>query len=135
MPRCARVLLLVGSLCASASAFELVRNGRPVAAVVVKGAPTQRRRGRRRGWDDASAARVLVDWVKKITDAELPIAEAAPDGGPVVLVGAAAGLALDGIDSPSGEGFRAMVGFNKANAWAQASERRPDCTSRCRVNQ
>ena len=113
MPRCARVLFLVGSLCTSASALELVRDGQPVATVVVKGARPQGRRGRRRGWDDPSAARVLVDWVKKITDAELPIVETAPDAGPIVLVGEAAGLSLDGIDSPSAEGFRIVCDDRK----------------------
>ncbi|NQT89317.1 DUF4838 domain-containing protein [bacterium] len=93
-------------LCTSAAALELVRDGQPVATVVVQSPPKGKGRGRRGAWDDAAAARVLVDWVKKITDAELPIAETAPAAGPTVTIGAAAGLTLDGIDSPTGEGFR-----------------------------
>jgi hypothetical protein len=94
----------------AAEAFDLVRDGKPVASIVVASpqsdGPSRRRRG---GWDDRRAAEVLADWVRKMTDAELPVVATAPDRGPVVYVGAAAidaGLKLDDIDSPSGEGVR-----------------------------
>ncbi|HPD16329.1 MAG TPA: DUF4838 domain-containing protein [Planctomycetota bacterium] len=89
-------------------AMEIVRDGQPIATVVVEKAPAPDRGGRR-DWDDAAAARVFVDWVKKITDAELPIAETAPAGKPAIFVGAAAlkaGLKLDDIKSPTNEGMR-----------------------------
>ena len=100
----------------TAAAMDIVRDGKPVATIVVGKAEAEpqtrgRRRRRRAQWDDAGAARVLVDWVRKITDAELPVAEAAPAGAPAILVGAAAvkaGLKLDGIQSPSSEGLRVV---------------------------
>jgi len=91
-------------------AMDLVRDGQAVAVVVAMSpAPQPRGRRRRQPWNDQAAARVLVEWVKKITDAELPIVEEAPPGRPAVLVGAAAleaGLKLEDIESPSREGFR-----------------------------
>jgi hypothetical protein len=53
----------------------------------------------------------LVDWIKKITGAELAVAEMPPAGVPSIFVGAAAieaGLRLDDIDSPSREGLRVV---------------------------
>ncbi|MBN2473291.1 MAG: DUF4838 domain-containing protein [Pirellulales bacterium] len=93
-----------------ADALELVRDGKPVASVVVA-APreTSPSRNRRGGWGDRRAAEVLVEWVGKMTDAELSIVDQAPPSGPVVCIGAAAveaGLDLDAIDSPSREGLR-----------------------------
>jgi hypothetical protein len=97
-----------------AAALDVVRNGQPVATVVV--APTDldaavssRNRPRRGGPSDRMAAEVLVDWVRKMTDAELPIADAVPQRGGVILVGRAAvdaGLRLDDIDCPTDEGLR-----------------------------
>ena len=58
------------------------------------------------------AAEVLVDWVRKMSDAELPIVDEAPAKGPAVYVGAAAveaGLDLTEIKSPSNEGVRVHV--------------------------
>jgi len=93
----------------------VVRNGQPLATIVVApsedatGAAKPRKRTRRDGASDRMAADVLVDWVRKMTDAELPIADAVPKRGPAILVGRAAvdaGLKLDDIDSPSQEGLR-----------------------------
>ena len=59
---------------------------------------------------------LLVDWVKKITDAELPVADKAPADRPVIYVGKAAvraGLKLDDIASPSKEGVRIVVEGNR----------------------
>jgi hypothetical protein len=109
-----RFIGLVIALLASAApgfAVHLVRNGKPVAVVVA-----QKPEGRRpRGFpgDDRTAADVLVDWVQKITDAELSIAEAAPEGAPAILIGRAAeeaGLDLDDIESPTREGLRIRAG-------------------------
>lgn len=101
-----------------AAGFDLVRRGQPVATVVVQSAASQDRlRGKRRGpVGDRQAAEVLVDWVRKITDCELPIRATAPDSGPVIYIGAAAvsaGLALDDIDSPSREGLRIRCAGNR----------------------
>ena len=60
---------------------------------------------------DQRAADVLADWIKKMTGAELSIADSPPAGSPAILVGAAAveaGLRLDEIDSPSREGLRVL---------------------------
>lgn len=100
-----------------AGALDLVKDGKPVAGVVVEGGAVSA--GGRRGpasASDAGAARVLVEWVKKITDAELPVADTAPAGAPAILVGAAAvkaGLNLDDIKSPSQEGVRIVAEGNR----------------------
>jgi len=113
MRRLAVMVLGIALLACSTEAVELVRDGRPVATVVVQqqsGAKRQRRRSF--PGDDGAAAKVLVEWVKKITDAELPLASEAPEGQPAVFVGAAAvaaGLKLDGIASPTKEGLRIVA--------------------------
>jgi len=94
-----------------AMAVDLVRNGKAVATVVIDSVQTPQEAGRksRSGTSDARAAEVLVDWVRKMTDAELTVAASAPDDGPAIYVGAAAikaGLRLDDIPSPSREGLR-----------------------------
>jgi len=115
--------LLAGTVLAvqAAAPMDLVRDGQAVASVVVRaeaddaaqpptGKPRKRPR-RRRGpvADDSLAAETLVQWIRKITDAELPIVRAAPKGAPAVYVGAAAvraGLKLDDIPSDTNEGLR-----------------------------
>ena len=88
----------------------IVREGQPVATIVVKKAPSVKGRRRRAPVaTDAGAAATLVDWVRKMSGAELPVAEAAPAGTPTIYVGAAAveaGLKLDDIRSASQEGLR-----------------------------
>ncbi len=101
------------SLTAPAVAFDVVRDGRPVATIVAgrSEAAAGGKSKRRVESADQRAAGVLVEWIKKMTGAELPVAESAPAGVPVILVGAAAvaaGLQLDGIDSPSREGLRVV---------------------------
>src|SRR5207253_5062550 len=62
--------------------------------------------------EEARAAKVLADWIKKITGAELPIAAKASDDAPAIYVGKAAleaGLKLDDINSPSHEGVRIVA--------------------------
>jgi len=109
---CLLVLVVVLTVTA-AGALELVRGGKPVATIVISSKQGDAPAGRRRrgGFDDAAAAAVLVDWVRKMTDSELPVVEKqdAPKSGPLVYVGAAAveaGLGLGDIKSPSREGLR-----------------------------
>jgi len=90
--------------------MTLVRDGRPVAVVVVTDV-NQRPHSQQRGLntDDKSVAKILIEWIKKISDAELPLVEKATPGRPAIYVGKAAiaaGLRLDDIDSPSHEGVR-----------------------------
>ena len=88
--------------------MDVVRGGRPVAVVVVEraekpGGSSAERSG------DRPAAEVLVDWVQKMTGAELPVVESAAEGVPAIFVGTAAveaGLRLEEIESASREGLR-----------------------------
>jgi hypothetical protein len=103
-------------------AVDLVKDGQPLAVIVaeVKATPNDKPKGkaaRPRLLDDGEgneelAVQILVEWIKKITGAELPVASAAPAGKPVILVGKAAekaGLKLDDILSPTQEGLRIQV--------------------------
>ena len=108
-------LAVVVCIPTSAAALDIVRHGKPAATIVIdRGKSPPAERGRKRGVmpSDAKAAAVLVDWVRKMTGAELPIAAEAPaDGAPVIYIGAAAvkaGLKLDAIDSPGHEGLRLL---------------------------
>ncbi len=98
--------------------MDLVRDGRPVAVIVVNAAaapaatnPVKGKPVKGRGFvcSDSAAANVLADWIEKITEVRLPIVAQAPQDGPAIYVGKAAlaaGLKLDDIDSPSREGLR-----------------------------
>ncbi|HUT01295.1 MAG TPA: DUF4838 domain-containing protein [Phycisphaerae bacterium] len=110
IPLIAAFLGMVSAAAAPPGGVELVRDGRPVAKIVCTGAASGGKPGRNQA-DDSLAARTLVEWVRKITDAELPIVTAPPKEGPAVYVGAAAvqaGLDLSGIDSPTSEGLRVV---------------------------
>ncbi|MBI4026529.1 MAG: DUF4838 domain-containing protein [Verrucomicrobia bacterium] len=103
-------------LVSTSSALDIVKDGKPVATVVVlkeqpaASTPAKAKLPRDEDqWDDGAAARVLVDWIKKMTDAELPLAETAPTNTPAIFVGAAAGLRLDDIQSASNEGLRIVA--------------------------
>lgn len=88
--------------------MELVRDGKPVATIVVV-EPENEKWDRKVGPSDGYAAQVLADWIEKISGARLPIAGAAPKNGPVVFIGQAAtdaGLKLGDIKSRSSEGMR-----------------------------
>ena len=101
----------------------LVRDGKPVATIVttvpkdavqpaVTKGKTARGKAGNAGGDESLAVRVLVEWIKKITDAELPVADKAPAGAPAIYIGRAAeqaGLKLDDIASPSREGVRIVA--------------------------
>src|SRR5439155_6402279 len=105
------VLVLVGG---PAAAVDVVKGGKPVATVVSDAKPVEPKakgKGKKQAaapaGGDAAATALLVSWGKKMTDAELPVADKAPAGGPAIYVGRAAvraGLKLDDIDSQSNEG-------------------------------
>ncbi len=112
-------VVLAGILVCAADAggqVVIVRDGKAVASVVVRAddAPTRgkkRSRRRRSGASDDMAARALVDWIRKITDVELPIVQTPPKGSPAIYVGAAAvaaGLRLDDVSSPTNEGMKVV---------------------------
>ena len=106
-----------------AVALDLVRDGKPIATIVAAApievaepAPAKGKAAPKRKpapeTDEQYAVRVLNEWVKKITDTELPIAGQAPVNGPAIFVGQAAlaaGLKLDDIVSPSREGVRIVA--------------------------
>ena len=99
-----------------APAVDLVKNGKPVATIVVAESDDPADEVAHRSdfdkLDDAAAAELLAAWVKKITDADLSIAAKRPATGPVIFVGEAAvkaGLKLDDIASPTKEGVRIKV--------------------------
>jgi Domain of unknown function (DUF4838)/Glycosyl hydrolases family 2, sugar binding domain len=116
-------------------AVEIVRDGQSIATIVVENTANEesaRRAGaartrtrqkrhakqrRRDGFSsDADAANVIVEWVRKITGATLPVSDAAPKNGPAIFVGSAAvraGLKIDDIESPSREGLRVVVKPNR----------------------
>jgi hypothetical protein len=87
------------------SGMEIVSDGRAIAKVVVELEEES----------DMMAAQVLVDWVRKMTDVELPIVSSVAWDETAIYIGEAAvkaGLQLDDIDSPSQEGLR-IVAENK----------------------
>jgi len=112
------VLMLVALPVLSAG-MDLVENGEAKAVIVVQEASesidlssaTKSRKPRIRGFrcKDSMAAKVLVDWIEKITDVRLEIANRSLADKPAIFVGAAAinaGLDLSNINSPTNEGLR-----------------------------
>ena len=103
----------------SGAGMDIVKDGQAHAVIVIQKASPGIEQGRSRksqatrsrgfACDDQTAANVLADWIEKITDVRLTIADR-PDGDKVTIyVGAAAveaGLDLSGIDSPTKEGLR-----------------------------
>lgn len=119
----------------SGIALDLVRDGKAIATIVtsvpppapapapVKGKAVKAKPGVET--DEALAVRVLGEWVKKITDAELPVSDKAPAGAPAIYVGKAAlaaGLKLDDIASPSHEGIRIVVDGQRVLIAGQSPE-------------
>ncbi len=109
---------------ASSNAFDLVIGGKPVATIVSSNArppeDAPAAKGKKKNvavaGDEALAGRLLVEWVKKISDAELPTATTPPKNGPTIYIGQAAldaGLKLDDIVSPTHEGLRIVVEENR----------------------
>lgn len=93
-----------------ADTVDIVRDGKPQAAIVVPAEPAEMNQ-RLRGWTTMDAAVVLRDYIQRSTGAKLPIVredESAP-GGNVILLGHT-GRARDalGIDPHGlpGEGYR-----------------------------
>src|SRR5690349_10605223 len=122
LPSLLATLFALALLGGPATAVDLVKAGKPVATVVTdKLPPAVQPKGKGKAKaaakadPDSQAAALVVEWVKKITDAELPVAEKAPDGQPAIYIGKAAekaGLKLDDIASPSKEGVRVVVEGN-----------------------
>ncbi len=100
----------------AAGVVDIVRDGKPVAVIVVQQAgdgQVQSQRGKRSRTgselSDIGAADVLADWIEKMTDARLELTARPPKGAPAIYIGAAAlkaGLSLDQIQSPTNEGLR-----------------------------
>jgi hypothetical protein len=125
VPLCAAALVIAAAS-APCAAADLVKDGKPVATVVLAFQPAaadapggrvaKRAAAGQDGLGEEQAVKILVEWVGKITDAELPVASAAPPAGTAIYVGKAAvdaGLKLDGIESPSREGLRIVVDSNR----------------------
>ena len=133
---CSASLVALFLLSASSGiALDLVRDGKAIATIVtsvpppapapapVKGKAVKGKPGVET--DEALAVRVLGEWVKKITDAELPVSDKAPAGTPAIYVGKAAlaaGLKLDDITSPSHEGIRIVVDGQRVLIAGQSPE-------------
>ena len=85
------LLLWTDQAAPPARGMDVVLGGKPLATVVIDSAGTPLKpRGKLRGMQsDRQAANVLVDWVRKITDAQLPIGESAPDGGAAIYISSA----------------------------------------------
>ena len=97
---------------ADPAAVELVKSGKPLALVVADApAVVPKKKGKNPpAGGEGLATQLLVEWVKKITDAELPVADKAPEGVPAIYVGkaaVAAGLKLEDIVSASHGRLRA----------------------------
>ena len=86
--------------CRFSEAIDLVREGKPIATIVVsrlqenansspvigKGSKPKKAVAS----DEEFAIQTLVEWIKKITDADLKVADKAPLDGPAIFVGQAA---------------------------------------------
>jgi len=127
-------LLALGGSLISAHALDLVRDGKPLVTIVsaaprgIEAAPVKGKGSRKKQApenDEALAARTLVEWVKKITAVELPVAEKAADGVPAIYIGkaaVAAGLKLDDIASASREGVRIVADGKRVLIGGQSDE-------------
>ncbi len=104
--------------------LDIVRDGKPVAQVVVSSLPTGVKPQRVFEPSDVMAAQVLVSWIKKMTDAELPITATPADERQTIYIGEAAigaGLKLNDIHSQTNEGLRVIVVGQKALIAGQSS--------------
>ncbi len=113
------VTLAVAGLPVQSQSMDIVEDGKPMAVIVIsqdRQDGTQARDRRAPGRDsvgfecsDPGAARVLADWIEKISGARLQIASQPSTAKPAIYIGAAAvraGLDLGDIDSPTNEGLR-----------------------------
>ena len=111
--------LLLFSLAATSLAdTALVDKGKPVSSIVCaadslpKTSEPSKSSRKMIESDEALAVRTLVEWVSKISDAQLPIATQPIDGLTPIYIGQAAvdaGLKLTDIPSPTREGLRITV--------------------------
>ncbi len=114
------IALGLAFLTSPASATDLVKDGKALAVIVCDAKPAPAVKGKKKeavgSAEEAQAATLLAAWLKKITDAELPIVAKSSEGVVPIYVGKAAvreGLKLDDIDSPSREGIRIVVEPNR----------------------
>ena len=115
------IIVFVFMACRSTQAIDLVRDGKPIATIVVayplgnvssNTADQEGFKQNRAGSDEQFAVQTLVNWIKKITDAELLVTNKLQENVPAIYVGLAAvdaGLRLDDISSPSHEGLRIVA--------------------------
>ena len=100
--------------------LDLVRDGKAIVTIVRAGPGETEAQGKEKAGkrkpaaeiDETLAVQTLVEWVKKITDVELPVADQAAEGAAAIYVGRAAidaGLKLDDIVSDSREGIRIVA--------------------------
>ncbi|MCE9564340.1 MAG: DUF4838 domain-containing protein [Planctomycetes bacterium] len=111
----------------AAVSVELVKAGKPVATIVSAAKAIVPKKGATKlpAGGEAFATQLLVDWVKKITGAELPVSDKPPAEGAAIYVGKAAtqaGLKLDDIESPSKEGIRIIAGNGRVLIGGQSDE-------------
>ena len=89
------VAMLVPASHSRALAFDIVVDGKPVAAIIVEPAepnapaarPAKRGKAAHNEAGDEMAASVLAEWVKKMSGADLPVGPTAPEGKPAIYVG------------------------------------------------
>ena len=119
MSRLLAVAGVVVLFASPATAAELAKGGKSVAAIVITPpADTPKAKGKAKApvTGDAAAAQLLADWLGKMTGAPTPVQNQAPAAGTPIYVGraaVAAGLKLDDIDSPTKEGVRIVVEANR----------------------
>lgn len=125
------LLLLAGGF--PVDAADLVKAGKPIATIVLEAPPALadpkpvkgKRPAAKQASGEALAGQILIDWIRKITDAELPLANKPPTDGVVIHIGRAAvsaGLKLDDIVSPTKEGVRIVVEENRVLIGGQSEE-------------
>lgn len=106
----------------------IVKASKPVATIVVDAKPALpkgKKEPTANTTTEYGAAILLAEWLKKITDATIPVAEKSPEQGTVIYVGKAAvkaGLKLDDIESKSKEGVRIVAGNNRVLIGGQSTD-------------
>ena len=108
--------------CRDSQAIDLVRDGKPIASIVVvrtidsaNSNPAAAKGSKQKKGvvsDEEFAVQTLVEWIKKITDAELIVSDKPQENVPAIYIGQAAidaGLTLNDIASASHEGLRIIA--------------------------
>ncbi len=105
---------------------ELVKAGKPIATIVADPVRPLPKKGKAlAAAGEPLAVQLLIDWLKKITGAELSVSDKPPAAGPAIFVGKAAvraGLKLDDIASASKEGMRIVAGDNRVLIAGQSDD-------------